>query len=79
MGLGHPEKADRMARGSNSLGELGNASRRKDYGGGPRGEGEPSTQGKRVWRPWEAILKYAKAPSHNAIKLLLLFIPKGAF
>lgn len=40
MGLGHPEKADRMATGSNLLGELGNASRRKDYGGGPRGEGE---------------------------------------
>lgn len=36
------------------------------------------TQG-RKWRPWEAILAHSKALSHKAIKLLLLFIPKGLF
>lgn len=57
------------------LGELGNSFRRKDHGG----EGEMVTQGESAWCPWEAILTHTKALSQNAIKLLLLLIPKGPF
>lgn len=35
--------------------------------------------GGRGWCPWEAILAHTKTLSRNAIKLLLLFIPKGPF
>lgn len=65
--------------GFNCLRELGNSFRRKDYGGGRCGAGEMATQGESVWCPWEAILASTKALSHNAIKLLLLLIPKGPF
>lgn len=77
MGLGHPEKAGRMAVGFNWLGELGNSFRRKNCGGG--GAGEMTAQGESVWCPWAAILACTEALSHNAIRLLLLLIPKGPF
>lgn len=47
--------------------------------GGGGGGGEMRTEGESVWRPWAAILVHTKALPHNAIKLLLLFIPKGPF
>lgn len=68
--MGPPEEA---GQGFEVAGELGNSFGRKSSEGG--GHGDPG----RKWRPWEAISARRKAPSLKAIKLLLLFIPKGPF
>ena len=74
---GRPKEAGGMAPGFNWLGELRNPFRRKASGWVGEG-GRMATQGE-VSGALGKPSQRTKTLSQNAIKLLLLFIPKGPF